>query len=367
MSAASSPTTVRVSVAEEMRLATAVLGALGVPEADAWLQAHWLVEGDRRGYGSHGIQRLVLLAKRITRGVADPSAQPTFEWRGDSLLDVDGNRGLGPVVAIRALEEAYPRSRVSGVVLVAISNANHLGMLAPYLEWLTERSLIGIALTTSEALVHPWGGRRAMVGTNPLAIGVPTHPRPLVVDLATGTVSMGKILRHCELGLPLERGWAVDAAGQPTLDPAAALDGAISPFGGAKGFALGLAFEVFVGALTRSALGRDVVGTLDADAICNKGDVFICIDPATLGDSAARLAAVSDYLALLRSEPPQEGAAGVRLPGDRAAKAREASALSGVELPARVWQETLDLASDLHIDLGRAGGTDTTSSTSSRE
>ncbi len=367
MNPATSPATVRVAVAEAMRLATGVLAALGVPAADAWLQAHWLVEGDRRGYGSHGIQRLPLLAQRIQRGVADPVAQPSFAWRSDSLLDVDGNRGLGPVVAMRALEEAYLASSTTGVVLVAISNANHLGMLAPYLEWLTARSFIGLAFTTSEALVHPWGGRRAMVGTNPLAIGVPAHPRPLVVDLATGTVSMGKILRHRELGLPLEAGWAIDAEGRPTLDPTAAAAGAISPFGGAKGFALGLAIEVLVGALTRSAVGRDVVGTLDAEPVCNKGDVFICIDPATVGDPAARLSVVSEYLALLRSEEPQDGFTRVRLPGDRAAEAHEASAHAGVELPAGVWQEALELAAALKVDLEHAGDMDTTPPTGSRE
>src|SRR6185436_8230226 len=149
-----------------------------------------------------------------------------------------------------------------GVVTVAVRNANHLGLLAPYVERCAEAGLIGIVLTTSEALVHPWGGAAAQVGTNPIAVAVPAEPAPFVFDMATGAVSMGKILDHRNRGVPLEPGWAIDGAGRPTLDAAAAAGGAIAPFGGAKGYGLGLAFELLVGAVTGSALGRAVSGTL---------------------------------------------------------------------------------------------------------
>lgn len=355
MSPPAVPATVRVPVAEAMRLGVAALTAVGVPLEDAEVQARWLLEADCRGYGSHGIQRLPLLVQRIERGLAAPVARPVLDWRGAALLAVDGQRGLGPVVALHALEEAIARVRDSGIVLVAVSNANHLGMLAPYVEWLCDRSLIGIACTTSEALVHPHGGRRAMVGTNPVAIGVPSTPRPLVVDVATGVVSMGKILRHRELGAPLEPGWAVDAAGQPTLDPQAALDGAISPFGGAKGFALGLAFEVLVGALTDSAVGRQVTGTLDANSVCNKGDLFFCIDPSTTGTAQFAADRVSSYLAALREEPGQDAERVVRLPGDRSLAMTEESIRLGVEVPTSVWHATLDLANALGVEGPRSG------------
>jgi len=347
MNKSHSPVSVRVEIDEEMRLITFVLRSIGVPAPDAEVQAVQLVEADRRGYGSHGIQRLPLLVRRIEKGLVSPIARPSLDWRSDSVLAVDGNLGLGPVVAMRALEHAASRVKETGAAVVAISNTNHLGMLAPYVEWITDRALVGVALTTSEALVHAWGGRRAIVGTNPVAIGVPARPHALVIDLATGVVSMGRILRHRELGIALEPGWAVDAAGQPTLDPAAALGGAISPFGGAKGFALGLALEVLVAALTRSALGRDVVGTLDAEAVCNKGDLFLCIDPDVMAGSDEALDRISRYLEQVREEPPQEGFERVRLPGERAFQAREESAYSGVELPASVWNIALDLADAL--------------------
>ncbi len=357
------PTTLRVPVDHALALASAVLRAVGAPARNAATQARWLVEGDRRGYGSHGIQRLPVLVRRVQKGLIVPDAEPRLEWRSDALLAVDGRQGFGPVVVLAALEEVYRRVTSTGVVLAAVSNSNHIGVVAPYLEWLADRSLCGLAFTTSEALVHPYGGRRAMVGTNPVAIGVPARPRPLVVDLATSEVSMGRIIRHQELGIPLEPGWAVDAAGVPTTVPAAALGGAISPFGGAKGFALGLAVEVLVGSLTASALGREVRGTLDADSVCNKGDVFICVDPARVVDLAPTLERVSRYLAEVGAEPTQDGSEHVRLPGERAAASRSESAVAGVEVAARAWEAANVLAAELgaRVEVERHAHEDTES------
>jgi L-2-hydroxycarboxylate dehydrogenase (NAD+) len=106
---------------------------------------------------------------------------------------VDGERGLGPVVAMAALDAIIPRAQEDGIAIAAIRNANHLGALAYYAEHVASLGLTCIALTVSEALVHPWGGRKAMIGTNPIAIGVPAAPHPMVLDMATGLVSMGKI------------------------------------------------------------------------------------------------------------------------------------------------------------------------------
>jgi LDH2 family malate/lactate/ureidoglycolate dehydrogenase len=163
-----------------------------------------------------------------------------------------------------------------------------------------------------------------------------------VLDMATGVVSMGRILNHARRGVPLEEGWALDAAGEPTLDAEAALRGAISPFGGAKGYGLGLALEVLVASLTASALGTDVAGTLDTERASNKGDLFVCIDPVLLqgGDPAA----VSRYLDDVRASEPATGATAVRVPGDRAAADRERRLAEGVEIADATWREALELA-----------------------
>jgi LDH2 family malate/lactate/ureidoglycolate dehydrogenase len=326
-----------VSAAQEYELILSVLTARGARPDAAAVQARWLVEADLRGQGSHGLRRLPILAMRMERGLLLPNACPVPAWPAASVLTVDGQRGFGPVTGLCAVRHAAGRAREAGIVLAAVRGANHLGILAPYAEAVADQGMIGIALTTSEALVHPFGGRTAMVGTNPLAIAVPARPHPLVLDMATGEVSMGRILRHAELGEPIPEGWAVDGAGEPTTDAAAAAAGAISPFGGGKGSGLGLALEVLVAALTATALGRNVHGTLDAEEVCNKGDVFIVIDPAVL-PGGAHLDAVSAYLGEVRSTPPQAGSPGVRVPGDRARAERRRAQQDGVQIPGPVWR-----------------------------
>ena len=254
-----------------LALVRSLLAQRGTPERYAALQADVLVEAELKGHPSHGLQRLPRLLARMDRGLLNPSASGQSHWRSDAVLVVEGEQGLGPVVAMQALHQLHQRAASTGIALAAIRNSNHLGMLAWYVEHIAARGCIGIVFSSSEALVHPHGGTRAFLGTNPFAIAVPTAGRPLVLDASTSMVSMGKIHHYAASGRPLPEGWARDREGHPTTDAARAMHGAIAPFGGAKGYGLGIAIELLIAALAGSALAPNVRGTLDADALCNKG------------------------------------------------------------------------------------------------
>lgn len=321
-----------VSVEQCTQAAQAALEAAGVDAAAARQQTDLLLDAELRGVPSHGFLRLERIIERIGNGVAHPTSRGLHHWRGESFLQVDGQQGLGPVVALHAARIAGERARKTGIAVAAIAHNNHIGMLAWYAEAMAEAGLVSIILTTSEALVHPFGGGTALVGTNPIAIGVPTDTGPFVIDLATSLVSMGEIHDHAHRGAALPDGWALDADGKPTTDPEAAKRGAIAPFGGAKGYALGLAFELLVTALTGAALGRDVAGTLDAIHPSNKGDVFILIDPLS-GQGAA----LSAYLDTIRKTPPAPGFDNVLIPGERGRARKAARQAAGIELADSVW------------------------------
>jgi L-2-hydroxycarboxylate dehydrogenase (NAD+) len=295
-----------------------VLEKAGVPTALAQTQIDLLLEAELRGRSSHGLLRLPRIVERISNGVAHPTSTGQHTWQGSALLQVDGQNGLGPVVAFAALASICAKAKETGVAVAAIHNNNHIGMLALYAEHVAKQGQVLIALSTSEALVHPWGGRQAMLGTNPVAIGVPAEPLPFVLDMATGLISMGQVHDYAHRNQPLQPGWALDGDGEPTTNAAAAKEGAIAPFGDAKGYALGLAFEVLVASLTGTALGRDVKGTLDASNICNKGDVFIVIEPA----SSTMTTSISQYLDAIRQCAPADPKKPVVVPGDRAHKQR---------------------------------------------
>lgn len=323
-----------VAASRAQALGEAVLRAHGAPSAHAAAQARALVEGDLRGRASHGMQRLPTLVGRIGSGVLAPAATPALEWLGEALLAVDGRDGFGPVAMEAAIETLAARVPRTGVAVAAIRRSGHVGMLAPYLERLCALGMAGVLLTTSEALVHPAGGRTALVGTNPIGIGVPAQPQPFVLDMSTAAISAGEIIAHGHRGALLPEGRAVDPSGRPTTDPRAALEGAISPFGGAKGYALGLGFELLVAALSGTALGTAVHGTLDVDRPVTKGDLLIALDPRP-----ADAAAIRDYLAELRAAPTAPGAGPVLVPGDRMRAERARRERDGIPYPRAVWEQ----------------------------
>lgn len=325
-----------VAVDDIRSIAGKVLERAGVQADHAAVQIDLLVEAELRGVSSHGLLRLDRIVQRIRNGVVNSAARGIHTWRSSSFLSVDGQAGLGPVIANQALAATQARARETGVALAAITNSNHIGMLGWYAENVAAQGQTIIALSTSEALVHPWGGRKALIGTNPIAIGVPTEAGPFVMDTATSIVSMGEIHDRAHRGLPIPSNWALDADGNPTTNPNEAKKGAISPFGEAKGYALGLAFELLVSSLAGAAIGTDVHGTLDTNRICNKGDIFIVIN----GPQAH----VAAYLDLIRSAEPAEGFDRVLVPGDRARECRADRIANGVPVADEVWAQLQCLA-----------------------
>ncbi|MBX4958776.1 Ldh family oxidoreductase [Rhizobium lentis] len=326
----------RVTETAALALASRLLEEHGAPRDHAALQARVLVTAEMKGHPSHGLSRLPRLVERMARGVVDPRTKGTQRWRADAALEVEGSAGFGPVVAMAAIERLAPHIPDLGIGLVVVRNANHLGMLAHYVEAIAALGLVGIALSSSEALVHPFGGTRAMLGTNPIAIGVPTAEDPLVLDLATSIVPMGRIHHHAATGRSIPEGWARDAAGKPTTDPRRAKAGAIAPFGGAKGYGLGIAIELLVAALAGSALAPEVHGTLDSQSPCNKGDVFILIEPSLAPGLPAQLSA---YLDAVRASPSEVAGESILVPGDRARQRRAAAGRNGFEIDERLWDE----------------------------
>ena len=322
--------------AEAVRAAaTAALIRHGATAADAATHAAHLVEGDLRGHPSHGIRRLPVLVDRLRAGVA--GGVPQFTWRTDSALAVEGAGALGPVVVHRVLDLLLERAATTGVAVATVTGAGHLGMLAPYLERIVAAGSAGIVLSTSEALVHPWGGTTAHVGTNPIGIGVPADGDAVILDMSTAATPMGRIHDFAERGQPIPLGWAIDADGRPTTDAVAASRGSVSPFGGAKGYALGLALEALVGVLAGSAFGRDVRGTLDTHP-STKGDVLVVFSLDALG-SPGSLAGLTAYLDDVRASGVD-----VTTPGERARRGRATRTTSGVPLDAAVWARVLALA-----------------------
>ena len=269
---------VTVTHKQQMDLIIAVLRGLGANEEEAFIQADVWTEADLRGIHSHGVQRLPVMVTRIQKGLLKVNAKPEKTWSTELVLNIDGKDGFGTAICELGLRELCRGAKARRGVLT-VRNAAHIGMVGYYAERRALEGFVCIAFTTTEVLVHPFGGAEALVGTNPIAIGIPANPRPFVLDMATSVSAMGKIIAMKHRGEKIPEGWAVDKDGRPTTDPEEAIHGSLSPAGGPKGYGLGIAIAMLGGLLPGTEIGRKVLGTLDTDYRCTVGDLFILIDP----------------------------------------------------------------------------------------
>jgi L-2-hydroxycarboxylate dehydrogenase (NAD+) len=321
------------------RVAAAAFEAHGIRPADAETTARVLVSADARGKPSHGLLRLPRFVRGIEHGnVADGEIEVVRDW--GAAATIDGGARLGPVVATEAIDTATDRASEFGIGAVAVRNANHLGMLGYYTDRARRDGYVALGTTNTEPAMPPYGGAEPILGTNPVAIAAPTEP-PFNLDMSTSSIARGDVLRAKERGESLPEGVALDADGEPTTDPDAALEGVIRPFGGPKGSGLAIAVELLAGGLAGAAMGDDVTGTYHTEDPCTKGDLFVAIDPDATGDGFVDRA--SRFVDALRRVEPAAGSDGVRLPGEDSIGRGRAGA---VTIDAAVWDEVRDLADE---------------------
>ncbi|MEQ3551645.1 Ldh family oxidoreductase [Pseudonocardia nematodicida] len=308
------------------------LAAVGVSDHDAGLVADSLVAADRRGIGSHGMLRLPIYVEALRAGgiAATPDLRWTAGHGATAVLDAGG--GLGQVAMAAAVDRADRLADQHGVAVVAVQNSAHYGAGAYWTDRLTDRGMVGLLTSTTGPSVAPFGGARPLLGTNPLTVAVPSAgAHPLTVDMATSTGAYGKIVAARNEGEPIPEGWAVDADGVPTTDPAAALSGALLPFGGAKGSGLAVLLEALAASLSTAGYAHETVDIwADPSSRMNAGHLLVAIDTAAFTGREHTEARVAGLQSAVRATAPPGGT--VHAPGDperaRAGAATDVVALS---------------------------------------
>lgn len=336
--------------AEDLRrYAAAVLVSLGVPGGDADRVSDSLVRSNLGGVDSHGVSRLMIYTKRIREGRI--AAQPKIHLEASgAVLRVDGGNGLGQVVALRALEAAIPVAAELGLAGIAIRRSNHFGAASYYCEWACRRDLALLALTNSPPGIPPHGGKRAYLGTNPVAFGFPTRQGPpLIVDMSSSVVARGKIILAAREGEAIPPGWAIDREGRETTDPEEALQGAVLPFGGVKGYALATAVEVLSGVLSGAAFGPHV-GNLyeEGQPIADVGHFFLLMDISRWMPRDVYYQRIDQMLRELKSVSRADGVEEILYPGEGRERRIRRREKEGIPL-------SREVATDLK-ELGRSCG-----------
>jgi LDH2 family malate/lactate/ureidoglycolate dehydrogenase len=341
-----------------MRFVVAVLTAVGVSTRDAETTANRLIEGDARGQRAHGLARLPAYARRIEAGGIDPRATPTILRDSLVVALVDGHNALGPVVMTFAAETAISKARQHGLSWIGVKGSNHAGASGVYVQRLTDAGLIGIyAAVANSNQMAPWGGTDKLLGTNPLAIGLPRrgHP-PVILDMATTTASFARIRQAIAAGMPISPNWLIDNSGHAVTDPARVDDATLTPVGGYKGYGLSLIIALLAGALNGAPIGSRLVDHYADNATpTNTGHLLIALDPDLLDDKDSFQDAVDAQIDEIRNSTRIPGVDRILVPGDRSAAVQASAAARGLELDDTLQQELRRLGDRLGVPFPEEG------------
>lgn len=334
---------------QEIFLIKKILLTLGAREEEAEATARVLSEGDLRGFSSHGLLRLPYVVRGIKRGTVKLNVKVKVVQERVATAILDGDHGLGHFVASEAMNLAINKARQAGIGAVGVYRSNHFGIAGYYAEMAMKNGMIGVVMATTDPLVHPVGGIEPVLGTNALAIGIPNKRYPLLLDMATSMAARGKLVAAMKSGKPIPQDWAIARDGSPTTDPSKGLAGALSPFGGTKGYGLGLIIGILAGPLVMAEAGRKVQGTLEAKNFSTKGDFMIAIDPSTFTAEDEFERNVAEFVEDVKASKKAPGFSEILVPGEPEYKTRMRFLRDGIEIADAVWREIDEICGDLGI------------------
>ena len=331
--------TIVVCVEDLRAFMIALLMGAGASAESAADAADVHVDADLRGVGVQGFDYLPYTLKSLERGLIDGAARPEIVRESAATALIDGRRGFGQSAAIAGADLAVRLASASGTATVAIRNSTDIFMLAFYAERIARAGKVGMVFTSGPPLVHPPGGMEKLLSTNPLAMAFPrAGGEPFVFDMATSALASWRVRQAAYDGTPLPEGSGIGPDGRPTTDAAAVRLGAISPLAGHKGFGLALCIGLLSGPLTGSGVGPELAGWQgQSGETRSQGHLILAIDPAAFGDAATFRDRTDWYLDVIRKSRSAPGSEGIRIPGERAARARRRSRREGVRILSASW------------------------------
>ncbi|MBN2579629.1 MAG: Ldh family oxidoreductase [Pirellulales bacterium] len=335
---------------------TRLLVASGLVQRDAALVADMLVTTNLRGIDSHGIARLPHYLCRIEHGSINPRPDFRLEILGPAVGRLDGNHGLGHLVMHRAAQAAVDLARNSGAGWIAVRNSSHAGAMALYGLQIADAGMIGLVFAHVDPMVLPFGAKKSFCGTNPLCITAPRAPSgakdiatgALCLDMATSKVPWNTIANAAMEGVPIERGWAVDAEGRNTTDAVQVVS--LYPVGEYKGSGLGLMIDVFCSMLSDSPYGPDIPKMYgDLGTHRQLGGLVGAIDIARFVSLERFHARVSEMIERWNALPPASSGSQVLFPGQPELITRQKRLREGIPVGRHLLDELDELAARYHV------------------
>jgi LDH2 family malate/lactate/ureidoglycolate dehydrogenase len=342
---------------------------IGCPDEDARTAAAALLSADLRGIDSHGVARLVGYIRLHEAGRANPRPAIRILHETPSTAVVDGDSGLGLVVAPYAMQVAISKAAACGTGWVSVQNSNHFGIAGYHALAAVREDMIGIAMTNASALVAPTFSIERLLGTNPICVAVPAgHEPPFVADLATTTAANGKLEILQRKGEPAPLGWIQDKTGQPSTNPHELKDGgALLPLGGDrdhgshKGYALGAVVDIFSAVLSGANYGPWVppfpayVPMPTGMPGKGIGHFFGAMRIDAFRPAEEFKTHMDNWIRRFRSATPAPGYEKVLIPGDPEREMEALRLVEGIPLLPAVVEDLKALAIKLEVEFPSAG------------
>ncbi len=339
-----------------------ILEKIGYPAHKANITAWVLAEADARGVPSHGVTRVKVYRNEMEQGHVNPEAEPEIVHETPVSIVVDGHYGVGAHIADFTMRRVIEKTREHGTCYASVRNSNHFGMAGLWAEMAVKEGFGGSAFTNTIRCAVPTLGCERLLGTNPIAFGLPSDEElPFLLDMATTTAPRGKLGVYKRRNRPLPEGWFVSENGEPVTDPAEAtsiladptgthgglvfLGGTTEIMGGHKGYGLALFVDMLCGPLAHGPWTRDVFQTQDA----NVGHFFSAFRLDLFGDEGDVRRRVGDVLRALRASSPGEPAGRVLTHGEKEALRRATALKDGVVLDETTYEMMEEYAKEFGL------------------
>ncbi|XP_029952226.1 uncharacterized protein LOC115391935 [Salarias fasciatus] len=296
--------------------------AVGTQAHHARSLAEVLVEGDHRGHGSHGLNRMDMYVNDVKSGICAKDGEPVVEKQTAATALVDGKNLLGPVVGNFCMQLAIEKAKEVGIGWVVAHGSNHYGIAGYYAMQALKENMIGMSFTNTSPLVVPTRAKACTIGTNPISVAAPGNDGDsFVLDMATSAVALGKVELHARREESIPEGWGCDSKGKITTDPKEVLNGGgLVPIGGSeatggyKGYGLGMMVEIFCGILAGAQYSKHIRMWKETGRVANLGQCFVAINPDNFHpDFKDRM---SDLMSIQRDLEPSDQGTPVLVAGD---------------------------------------------------
>lgn len=342
-----------------------VLVNAGIPVEDAKIIGDVLLQADKLGFDSHGVNRLKpIYLDRIKEGILNPLTNFEIVKDGPTTAVADGHNGMGQVIAYKAMSLAINKAREYGMGMVTVRNSTHYGFAGYYPLMAVRENMIGITGTNARPSVAPTFGVENMLGTNPLTFGMPSDESfPFLLDCATSITQRGKVELYAREGKQMPKGWVIDENGESKTDSGEVLEdlikgrASLTPLGGIgedtggyKGYGYATVVEILSAALQQGAFMKLLMGIKDGKKVPYPiGHFFIVIDISAFTEPANFKKTTGDILRDLRASKKMPGQNRIYTAGEKEHDIWLARKDKGVPFNDQLLKEFLDLCNTYNL------------------